>query len=422
MILTLFIGKICKTRWNNIRDNYRKSIKKTTSGQAFKRVKKYKYDDQLQFLKPHLQERDTLGNLKDPNNDDLENSNNDSEDNDENVSTVQNIGIDISGTTDGEDQLPKTPEPQSAARKFIKKRTTKTSESASSTLMKYIMQKRENDIANTTKTHSVDAFLAGLSPTLKSLTPYYLNIVKSKIFSIVQEYEMQMIVDGEKKKKSFMTPYPTHFLSPQHFNHNAYPSTQMQKEIPSSSVSNYSSSPPSPQVSHVASISNTKNIIEMPHDISSPTTSDYLSTPSPQFVHQFVPNTPQNSSIVPVLNDTLTPTSSSTPPPSPYLNDNIGSYTSITQNLAHLQRTQNMSLPTMSYSRPQFDHNISNQTSVQSLQSQQKIYSNLPANMYVPPSNSKFNHPKTKPYKNQGENESAAKYFTHFSNKDNNII
>lgn len=124
--------------------------------------------------------------------DDLENSNNDSEDDVENVSTVQNIEISISGNTDGEDQLPK-------------KRTTKTPESAASTLKKYIMQKRENDIANTTQTHSVDTFLAGLSPTLKSFTPYYSNMVKSKIFSIVQEYEMQMIVDEEKKKTTFDT-------------------------------------------------------------------------------------------------------------------------------------------------------------------------------------------------------------------------
>jgi hypothetical protein len=148
------------------------------------------------------------------NNDDLENSSNDSEDDVENVSTVQNIEINISGNTDGEDQLPKTPEYQSAVRKCTKKRTTKTPESASSTLMKYIMQKRENDIANTIQTHSVDAFLAGLSPTLKSFTPYYLNIVKSKIFYIVQEYEMQMIVDQEKKKTTFMTPYPTQLLRP----------------------------------------------------------------------------------------------------------------------------------------------------------------------------------------------------------------
>lgn len=87
MILNLFLGKICKTRWNNIRDNYQRSIKKS-SGQTFKKIKKYKYDDQLQFLKPHLQEKDTLGNLKDVNNDDLENSCNASEDDVENVSTV----------------------------------------------------------------------------------------------------------------------------------------------------------------------------------------------------------------------------------------------------------------------------------------------------------------------------------------------
>lgn len=103
----------------------------------------------------------------------------------------------------------------------------------------------------------------------------------------------------------------------------------------SPSVSNYSSSPSSPQV---ASISNTKNIIEMSHDISSPTTSVYSCTPSPQFVHQFGSNNSQNSTNVPVPNDTLTPTSTispiqySSPPPSPFLNENIASYT---QNLTH---------------------------------------------------------------------------------------
>ncbi|KAL4131440.1 hypothetical protein QTP88_008753 [Uroleucon formosanum] len=282
-----FLGKICKTRWNNIRDNYRKSIKKTTSGQAFKRNKIYKYDDQLQFLKPHLQERYTLGNLNDVNNDDLENSNNDSEDDVENVSTVQNIEIGISGNTDGEDQLPKTKESQSAA---------------SSILMKYIMQKRENDIANTTQTHSVDAFLAGLSSILKSFTPYYLNIYNQN--------------------------FPS--SSAQHLNHNTYPGTQLQKDMSSPSISNYSSSPPSPQVSHVTSISNTKNIIE--YDISSPTTTVYSSTPSPQFVS--------------VPNDTLAPTSTISPiqylssPPFPFLDENIASYT---QNLTHLQRIRNIS-------------------------------------------------------------------------------
>jgi len=219
---------------------------------------------------------------------------------------------------------------------------------------------------------------------------------------------------GREYNQNFPSSYA------QHLNHNTCPSTQLQKDMSSPSVSNYSSSPPSPQVSYVASISNTKNTIEMSHDISSPTTSVYSSTPSPQFVHQFGSKLKtQNSTNVPVPNDTLTPTSTISPiqytssPPSPFLNENIASYT---QNLTHLQRTQNMLIPTLSSSRPQFDQNISDQTIIQP---QQEIYSNLPANLYAPQSSNKFKHPKTIPYKNPGENESAAKYFAHFSNKDN---
>jgi len=76
----------------------------------------------------------------------------------------------------------------------------------------------------------------------------------------------------------------------------------------------------------------------MLHDVSSPTTSHYSSTRFPQSVHQFASNTSQNSTDVPVPNDTLTLTSAqyTSRPPSSFLNENIGSY--ITQNLTHLQR------------------------------------------------------------------------------------
>lgn len=36
----------------------------TKSCQAAHKIKKYKYQDQLEFLKPHLQERDTMSNLE----------------------------------------------------------------------------------------------------------------------------------------------------------------------------------------------------------------------------------------------------------------------------------------------------------------------------------------------------------------------
>jgi len=92
--------------------------------------------------------------------------------------------------------------------KSTKKRSINTPDSASTTLMS-IMQKKENNMSNAAQSNPVDAFLAGLSPTLKTFTPYYLNLVKSKIFSVVQEYEMKMILDEEQKKKSHAVPYFT---------------------------------------------------------------------------------------------------------------------------------------------------------------------------------------------------------------------
>jgi len=52
------LPNVCKTRWYNIRDQYRKVLnKKKTSGQAATKQLKYKYDDQLSFLKKTFQER-----------------------------------------------------------------------------------------------------------------------------------------------------------------------------------------------------------------------------------------------------------------------------------------------------------------------------------------------------------------------------
>ena len=55
----------CKTRWGNIRDNFRKSLKKTTtvSGQNAKNVKIYNYSEQLSFLKKYFQEREPRSNI-----------------------------------------------------------------------------------------------------------------------------------------------------------------------------------------------------------------------------------------------------------------------------------------------------------------------------------------------------------------------
>lgn len=49
--------------------------RKTASGQAAARYRKYKYEDMLEFLLPHIMERDTLYNM--PNLEENENENED---------------------------------------------------------------------------------------------------------------------------------------------------------------------------------------------------------------------------------------------------------------------------------------------------------------------------------------------------------
>jgi hypothetical protein len=59
----------CKTRWINVRNQFKKFInrRKTKSGQvADSNVKKYNYGEVLQFLMPHIHERATISSIEQP--------------------------------------------------------------------------------------------------------------------------------------------------------------------------------------------------------------------------------------------------------------------------------------------------------------------------------------------------------------------
>lgn len=66
-------------------------------------------------------------------------------------------------------------------------------ETASSTLMKYILECKETKTSQQS-VHSVDTFLSGIASTLKTLNPYNLNLAKRKIFAIVQDIELTQIM------------------------------------------------------------------------------------------------------------------------------------------------------------------------------------------------------------------------------------
>lgn len=71
-------------------------------------------------------------------------------------------------------------------------------ETAASTLMKYLLEKKEEETKSSTSglptvtlDNPIDCFLFGISPTLKSLPPYLQNLAKTEIFSTMQKFELQ---------------------------------------------------------------------------------------------------------------------------------------------------------------------------------------------------------------------------------------
>lgn len=57
----------CKSRWALLRSYYRRALsrRKTVSGQAAKKIKKWRFEDQMQFLQSCMQDRELTTNLED---------------------------------------------------------------------------------------------------------------------------------------------------------------------------------------------------------------------------------------------------------------------------------------------------------------------------------------------------------------------
>lgn len=156
------------------------------------------------------------------------------------------------------------------SRQQSKQEKSKESQSAASTLMKYIMEKNEKkEISQTV--HPVDAFLNGFAPTLKNLSPYSLNIAKSKIFSIVQEIELNEIMEQQRQSQTYT------------YNNRNF-----------SSTGNYNSATPSPTFATSPSSMHALSHSPLTSAPSSSTSSEYFTFPPP--LQPCQPNTQHSSS------------------------------------------------------------------------------------------------------------------------------
>ncbi|CAG4985147.1 unnamed protein product [Colias eurytheme] len=169
----------CKDRWINIRDVYRRILRQLTNNKGSRR-KQYKYEKEMSFLRPfyrdivHISEEDS------------------------------DRGSDhINDTCEGRDSCEDSDEP-------IKPKVEKTERRRKKKREVIDMQEQESSpvFADTSGTADfdssdpVDAFLLSIGATLRTFSPYHLNVAKSKIFSIVQEHDLQQIVQKQRSDTS----------------------------------------------------------------------------------------------------------------------------------------------------------------------------------------------------------------------------
>ncbi|CAG9767122.1 unnamed protein product [Ceutorhynchus assimilis] len=218
-------GEECKKKWASVRDQFRRTLqrRRTVSGQAAVTLRKYKYEDVLQFLLPHVAERETISNVTDSeevaNNevsadDTLEEEEVIDGDEPESVQEYIQEEPEILGQKTQEEVLsvnssaknPKFIKP--VLKRKLQQRQSKPPETASSQLMTYILSEKktqkQSEVASVeAEKHPVDAFLAGIVAPLKFLSPILLNEAKGRIFSIVQECEMKQLLASQETIRSF---------------------------------------------------------------------------------------------------------------------------------------------------------------------------------------------------------------------------
>lgn len=220
---------ICKQRWTNIRDQYKKCLKsqKTSTGQAAKKIKLYKFFEQLQFLNGVDEDRDKIENFVERSeimpslpSDITQSMSNDSDINQESnsqshkdiiaspslTSFALSPAAPLSSATNEQGEPPSDlpiQEPQRNPR-LKKNMSAPVPESASATLMKYVLMNRNKntEIIEKEERHPIDAFLQGLAPTLKSFSPYLQHLAKGQIFQVIHNLELQQLTENLRSSQS----------------------------------------------------------------------------------------------------------------------------------------------------------------------------------------------------------------------------
>ena len=159
-----------------------------------KRTKTYKYESEVSFLRPFYkdvniqqEEFESDDRSADEANDDCDDVHDDSSND-----TLKPVKIKVEFDT-------------SIVKKKKKKRESREEETVDPISTSTFNESHLNaPPAEFDSADPIDAFLLSIGATLKTFSPYHLNLAKSKIFAVVQEYDLQQIV--QTRQSSEVTP------------------------------------------------------------------------------------------------------------------------------------------------------------------------------------------------------------------------
>ncbi|XP_042205387.1 uncharacterized protein LOC121854717 [Homarus americanus] len=195
----LILGHECKLRWGNLRDQYRRYLRKinTKSGQEAVNVTKWRYADEMSFIKPFLRDRETMTSLEE-----------------ETVNTVvteeTESGIPCSKNKRGReagqtlsDEEASSIQSEAATRRRSRppaKKFVHIPETPSFVLMKHLIESESQKGGN--PPDAVDLFFQSISATVKKFSPYHQNICKTKVLALVSELELIELADQSSQSSA----------------------------------------------------------------------------------------------------------------------------------------------------------------------------------------------------------------------------
>ncbi|XP_049865355.1 transcription factor Adf-1-like [Pectinophora gossypiella] len=213
----------CKKTWANLRESYRRAVvkKRTKSGQAATTSKKWQFEEEMSFLLPHMKQRKTISSLTE-----------DDSEVDENVDVNELLSNHDDSSMSLNEELNITNRPESSATNTSansplfpnipkRKRLKGTQEctSASAQLLQYLLKEKEAK-----KDDEIDQFFSSIATTVKKLNRYSQSVLKSRIFNMVSEFELQEIQE-QTNFYAGASRYNTDIESPSIYNtHNIGPS------------------------------------------------------------------------------------------------------------------------------------------------------------------------------------------------------